>query len=113
MTDQRDQSIEILLRQRQHDADAESTDQCVDAETVAGWMEDELPADTRGAVEKHAAGCPRRQALLAAMARTVPDIRARPWWRSLTAKWLAPIAALAPALALWTRCGGRTISALP
>jgi len=113
MTDQRDQSIEILLRQRQHDADAESTDRCVDAETIAGWMEDGLPADTRGAVEKHAAGCPRCQALLAAMARTVPDIDARPWWRSLTAKWLVPIAALATALALWISVGGRTFPAVP
>ncbi|MFL6280292.1 MAG: hypothetical protein ACJ731_09285, partial [Vicinamibacterales bacterium] len=105
MTDQRDRSIEILLRQRHEDADAPFTDPCLHPELLAAWMENGLAADTRGAAEKHAAGCARCQALLASMARTAPDVDARPWWRSLTAKWLVPIAAVATGLAVWISVG--------
>src|SRR3954466_120106 len=105
MTDQRDRSIEILLRQDQRDGDAQATNACVDAESLAAWMEDGLSAEARGAVEKHASGCARCQALLASMARAVPDDGPRPWWRTITAKLLVPAAAIATALLVWISVG--------
>src|SRR5437762_9972087 len=97
----RDRSIEALLRQRQREADPQSTEQCVDAEVLATWMDGGLSGDALAAAEKHAAGCARCQALLAAMARPKPVVVDRPWWRALTAKWLVPIAAVATALVVW------------
>ena len=100
-TADRDRSIETLLRQRQREADPQSMEQCVDAEVLAAWMDDGLSSDALAAVEKHAAGCARCQALLASMARTKPVVVDKPWWRALTAKWLVPIAAVATGLVVW------------
>src|SRR5262245_44268578 len=104
MTTDRDRAIESMLRRREIEA-SEPTDQCVDAESLAAWMEGGLSGDARATVEKHAAGCARCQALLASMARTAPDIEVRPWWRSVTAKWLVPVAAIATALVVWISVG--------
>ena len=104
MATDRDRSIESLLRRREIEA-PQSTDQCVDAESLAAWMEGGLTASARAAVEQHAAGCVRCQALLASMARTEVDVPPTPWWRSLTAKWLVPIAAVATALVVWISVG--------
>jgi hypothetical protein len=102
----RDRSIETLLRSsRAHDGGAQMTDQCVDAESLAAWMEGGLSADARAAVEKHAVGCARCQALLASMARTAVDLESTPWWRTVTAKWLVPVAAVATALIVWVSVG--------
>ena len=101
----RDRSIETLLRSSAQDSGAQMTDQCVDAESLAAWMEGGLSADARAAVEKHAVGCARCQALLASMARTAVDIESTPWWRTVTAKWLVPVAAVATALIVWVSVG--------
>ncbi len=100
----RDRSIESLLRRREG-VPAQSTDQCVDSESLAAWMEGGLPADARATLEKHAAGCARCQALFASLARTAADSEVRPWWRSITAKWLVPAAAIATALVVWISVG--------
>lgn len=105
MTDDRDRSIEILLRQSQRDADAQSPDQCVDAESLAAWMEGALTSEAHAAVERHAAECARCQALLASMARTVPSVDSRPWWRSVAVRWLVPATAIATALVVWVFVG--------
>src|SRR5262245_43272587 len=104
MTTDRDRTIESLLRRREIDA-SQPTDQCVDAESLAAWMEGGLSGDARATVEKHAVGCARCQALLASMARTAPDVEVRPWWRSVTAKWLVPVAAIVTALVVWLSVG--------
>ena len=104
MATDRDRSIESLLRRRGIEA-PQSMDQCVDAESLAAWMEGGLTAEARAAVEQHAAGCVRCQALLASMARTEIDVESKPWWRSLTAKWLVPVAAVATALVVWISVG--------
>ena len=104
MATDRDRSIESLLRRREIET-PQSTDQCVDAESLAAWMEGGLTASARAAAEQHAAGCVRCQALLASMARTEVDVPLTPWWRSLTAKWLVPIAAVATALVVWISVG--------
>ena len=113
MATNRDRSIESLLRRREGDV-PQSTDQCVDAESLAAWMESGLTADARATVEKHAAGCLRCQALLASMARTEPHEEPRPWWRSVTAKWLVPIAAVATAFVVdFGRTGSGSKTAFP
>lgn len=80
---------------------------CLDAETVAAWMDGGLDAAAVAAAEAHASTCERCQTLLATVVRTLPaedglargaEARgpARLWkW------WLAPIAATAAAVTLW------------
>jgi hypothetical protein len=79
-----------------------STPGCVDTETLAAWSDDALGAREREAVESHAAGCARCQALLAAMARTTPPPapRRRAWWRRSAVGWLVPLTAAAVAIAV-------------
>jgi Photosynthesis system II assembly factor YCF48 len=102
MTDERDRSIEVLLRQRrQDDADVRTSEQCVDAEVLAAWMDGSLSGSALADAEKHAAGCARCQALLASMAKTTPQTHGLPWWRTVTARWLVPVAAIATALVVW------------
>ena len=100
-TDQRDQSIDRLLRRLEPGADLRVTEACVDAETLAAWTDGSLSGDALDRAEHHAAGCARCQAMLASMARTAPETVARPWWRMASVKWLVPIAAAATAVALW------------
>ena len=78
-----------------------TTEQCVDAEALAAWVDGSLSGQALADAEQHAAGCARCQALLASMAKTMPEVDTRPWWRSVTAKWLVPVAALATALVVW------------
>src|SRR3954468_19450604 len=75
---------------------------CLDADTLAAWADDGLDAAERTAVETHAAGCGRCQALLAAMVRTLPPpeaavspVRTRVFW------WLAAMTPIAAALLIW------------
>ena len=107
----RDRTIESLLRRREMDP-PQPTDQCVDAESLAAWMEGGLSGEAYAAVEKHAAGCARCQTLLASMARTASDIEVRPWWRSITAKWLVPVAAIATALVVWISVGRERVPSM-
>jgi Photosynthesis system II assembly factor YCF48 len=102
MTDERDRSIEVLLRQRrQDDAGVRTSEQCVDAEVLAAWMDGSLSGSALADAEKHAAGCARCQALLVSMAKTTPQTHGLPWWRTVTARWLVPVAAIATALVVW------------
>jgi hypothetical protein len=80
---------------------------CLDAETVAAWMDGGLDAAGVAAAEAHASTCERCQALLATVVKTLPietplapghEARgtARFWkW------WLAPLAATAAAVTIW------------
>lgn len=79
---------------------------CLDAETVAAWMDGGLDAASVAAAEAHASTCERCQALLATVVKTLPieDLAqgdeargtARLWkW------WLAPLAATAAAVTIW------------
>jgi len=94
----RDRVIETLLRSRHADEHGAA---CIDAESLAAWIDGGLSADARARVEHHAADCARCQALLASMARTAPALEDRPWWRSAMAKWVVPIAAVATAVLVW------------
>ncbi len=75
---------------------------CLDAETLAAWADEGLESRERAAVEAHAAGCARCQALLAAMVRTLPppSAEATPF-RMRSRWWLAAMAPVAAALVVW------------
>jgi hypothetical protein len=106
----RDRAIEALLRSRRAD---ESGAACIDAESLAAWMEGGLPADMRARVEQHAADCARCQALLASMARTAPELEDRQWWRTAMTKWVVPVAAMATALVVWVAVGRNSSPSTP
>ena len=74
---------------------------CIDTETLGAWSDGTLSARDRAAAESHASRCARCQALLAAMARTMPPAPPTRWWRPSTLAWVAPLAAAAAAVALW------------
>ena len=75
---------------------------CLDADTIAAWMDGSLPERERAAAEAHAADCDRCLAVLAAVAKTVPPPQkaARPSW--LSVRWLVPITTAAVAVVAWT-----------
>jgi hypothetical protein len=84
-----------------------TNDACLDPETLALWVDDGLSAAERAAAERHVADCARCQATLAALVRTAPVLeRQPPWWQTLKAAWLAPVAAAATALAIWIAVPG-------
>src|SRR3954454_7720675 len=91
----------LLRRALQGESGAAATPDCVDPETLAAWADGSLSGVALRRAEHHAADCSRCQAMLAAMARTVPETTARPWWQVLTARWVVPVAATATALVVW------------
>jgi hypothetical protein len=99
--DSRDRSLDQLLRQSSGPASV--SDQCVDGETLAAWVEGSLPTHPAMTVERHLADCARCQALLAAFVRSEPLVsaapaRATPWWHL---RWIVPFATAATAIAVW------------
>ena len=100
-------SFDRLLRAAHTGRDPRVTaPDCLDAETLAAWMSDQLAAPQRAHAEAHVAGCARCQSMLAMMARAegasghvagAPP-RAR-FWRMLP--WAVPLTAAATAAALW------------
>jgi hypothetical protein len=99
---EQDTSMEQLLREALAARDRTPQSECLDAEVLAAWADGALSGSERSFAEAHAARCARCQAMLAAMARTVPAPVATPAWS--IRKWmsfLTPVAAGAVALALW------------
>src|SRR5262249_61903979 len=68
----RDAMIDRLLDGRATRSSGNSTDACLDADTLAAWADGALDAGALAAGETHPADCARGQAMLAAMARTAP-----------------------------------------
>ena len=100
----RDATIDRLLAGRATRSSGNSTDACLDADTLAAWADGALDAGALAAAEAHAADCARCQAMLAAMARTAPLAPAQgvaPWWKPAF-RWLVPLTAAAAALLVWT-----------
>jgi hypothetical protein len=83
-------------------AEAAAGGACLEAETLAAWADGALDAGARARVEAHAADCGPCQALLAAMVRSTspPGAAAAPFHARLL-WWLAPIAPVAAAVAIW------------
>ncbi len=66
---------------------------CVDAETLAAYLDGGLSDAPRSAVEGHAAGCLRCQTLLSVVVATEPEAAPRQrWWAAWSARWLVPAA---------------------
>ena len=101
----RDGAVDRLLRASLADGaprSSPSDGQCLDAETVAAWVEGRLSASLASAAEAHAADCARCQALLAAFARTAPAAPAqKPLSERWHLRWLVPVTAAAAALVLY------------
>ena len=105
MTEPRDDSLDRLLRQTlRRTPDAGATPSCLDAETMAAWMDGGLSGAALAAAEAHAATCRECQARAAVMVRSetaeqrpaqvsssaTEGSRARKWL-----PWLVPLAAAA------------------
>ena len=103
-----DVPIRLLRDALQSRVPAAPSHECLDAETVAAWADDALGRDERKAAEAHAADCARCQALLAAMAATMPQTAARSWWRLPAMRWLVPLTVATAALLVWVNVPTRT-----
>jgi len=100
----RDQSVERLLKESfRTSARTWQPGSCLDAETLAAWIDGSLAGGQRTAASEHLADCVNCQATLAAFARTTsPEAVPEPWWRrGLSARWLVPVAATATVIAIW------------
>ena len=118
---ERDASIERLLRQSlKAPRQAVVTAACLDAETMAAWVDGGLSGEALDLVQLHVADCVRCQSLVGALARTdviaaqVEPLRAARWWRL---GWLVPLTAAAAAIAVWvavpTNTSDRRLAAPP
>src|SRR4029079_3015863 len=96
-----DVPVRLLRETLGDEAATAASSACLDADTLAAWVDGALNARDRAAAESHAAACARCQAMLAAMALTAPPAPARRWWAVGTYKWLVPLAGAAAAVALW------------
>ena len=100
----RDQSVERLLKESfRTSARTWQPGSCLDAETLAAWIDGSLAGGQLTAAREHLADCVNCQATLAAFARTTsPEAIPEPWWRrGLSARWLVPAAATATVIAIW------------
>ena len=79
------------------------TPDCLDAETLAAWMDDGLPPAALAAAHAHVAGCARCQALVATMVRLDPPAAAvtAPQPSRWRMTWLLPLAGAAAAITVW------------
>ena len=100
----RDRSVERLLKESfGSSARTLQPGSCLDAETLAAWIDGSLAGGQLTAAHEHLADCVGCQATLAAFARTTsPEVIPEPWWRrGLSARWLVPVAATATVVAVW------------
>ena len=77
---------------------------CLDAETLAAWVDNGLTRRERAAAEAHAADCARCREVLAAIVRSTPsgEATSRPWAHRVRAlDWLVPLMAAATVIAVW------------
>ncbi len=99
MKTDRDAALDRLLRDRSLAAIPTRAD-CLDAETLAAWVDGTLTRAERTAAEAHVSDCARCQAALAAMAKMNPPPAVHSWW-SLPSVWLLPLSAAAAAAIVW------------
>lgn len=99
----RDRILDTALKQALGArADAPASDTCLDAETLAAWMDEGLDPAAVALAEAHVSSCARCQAVVGAIVRTAPDVPVSGVARSSFWRWwLAPIAASAAAVTLW------------
>ena len=91
------------------------SDSCLDAETLAAWVDGGLSGAELRMVQTHVADCARCQSLVGAMARTeaaVPQPEAPHTTRRWLA-WVVPLAAAATAVVIWTTMPARNSLTTP
>lgn len=109
MDDEREQNSWLGKTLRQSSAAAGEA--CLDAETLAAWVDGGLGAKAAAEVELHASTCPRCTAVLAAMERSAPAAAARhTWTRARLFRWLIPLTAAATAIAIWVAVPDRPVT---
>ncbi|MBZ5559321.1 MAG: zf-HC2 domain-containing protein [Acidobacteriia bacterium] len=92
----------------------EPSPQCLDAETMAAWVDRALPAAEAAAAEAHVADCARCQQMLAALVTSMPAVaEPSPWWRRPWVIGLVPLAAGSLALAFWLVVPGQSPQTAP
>jgi hypothetical protein len=111
---ERDDAVERLLRQSRPQS-GRVTDACLDAETVAAWLDGGLSGPALDMAQSHVADCARCQAMVGSIARiesrvpqVSPERTARPWLA-----WLLPLTAAAAAIAIWVAVPRYSRSPLP
>ena len=83
------------------------TDSCLDAETLAAWVDGGLSGAVLEDAQSHVADCARCQTLVGTLARVSlagpaePERAARPWTWNVSLTWLVPLTAAAAAVMLW------------
>lgn len=98
--DRRDQAVDRLLRQSVKPQAPRDLSVCLDAETVAAWMDGSLTGAALDAAQMHAADCDRCQTVLAAFAQmNTPMPALAPASRRWLA-WFVPLTAAA-AVGIW------------
>ena len=101
----RDQMLDAQLRRSIRAApDAPSSPACLDAETMAAWVDGGLDRQAAAMAETHVSSCGRCQARVGLIAKSVPDVStivAEPWWRRYRAGWMIPLTAGVAAVGLW------------
>jgi len=110
----RDRSIERLLQRAMESPERPGPD-CLDAETLAAFVDEGLSAAERRAAETHIADCHQCQAVTAALVKeplvAPADLavhETRSWWKTRpTLNWLIPAVAGATAIALWVAVPGQ------
>jgi photosynthesis system II assembly factor YCF48-like protein len=103
-------SFDDLLRETLHEGAARPAGDCLDAESIAGWIDGTLRRGDRPAAEAHMANCARCQAMLAAMAKTAPPQVAHSW-RHAYIRWLVPLAVAAASVLVWVNMPRRAAEA--
>jgi hypothetical protein len=98
----RDQTVERLLnRSLRTDHASTTSGPCLDAETLAAWMDQGLTEGQSAIALAHVSECSRCQAMVATLVKNPTVVQApEPRWR-LTLGWLVPLAAGAAAITLW------------
>ena len=114
---ERDDALERLMRRTLGAPQASAaTDACLDAETLAAWMDGGLSAAALDAARLHVADCARCQALVGTFARldqALPPMQAAPRAARRWLAWLVPVAAAAAAVTLWIVVPGRSPASVP
>lgn len=100
--DPRDRAIEAWLSQRTQPVRA--TAECLDAETLAAYVDGGLGGPTREAAETHLASCAYCQTVMATVVASAEEVTQAPVegarWK-LNLRWLMPLAGAAAAVVLW------------
>ncbi len=112
--DRSDEPIDRLLRQSLRGPAGDASGSCLDAETIAAWLDGSLSGTALEDAQAHAADCPRCRAVIGTVIQTAAP-SAQPAPRRRWLGWLVPVAAAAAAVAIWVavRPGGQTATTMP